>query len=434
MTNDDGLFAPDFKCEPYWWDAAPRPRVEDEEPPRRGDVVVVGSGYTGLHAALQTARDGRHTVVIDAESLGFGCSSRNGGQVSPSIKDSYEALARSYGADAAFAIRKTGFLALEYIEQFIEAEKIDCDWRRVGRFHGAYHASSYERMARALENQPSGIDRQGYAVPRAEQHTEIGTDLYHGGIVYPADASVDPGRYHQGLLDSVRHAGATLISNCPVTHIERGDDGFEVSTPRGSVRTRDVVIATNGYSGPLSPWHRRRVIPIGSYMIATEAFDTELMAKLCPKSRVLSDSRRLVFYYRPSPDGRRILFGGRVALRETDPRVSGPRLHQAMCRIFPELEDVKISHSWLGFVAYTFDTLPHTGVNDGIHYAMGYCGSGVSLSSYLGMVVGQKILGGAPGQTALENIEFQTRPFYTGVPWFLAPSVFVYRIRDKFGF
>jgi glycine/D-amino acid oxidase-like deaminating enzyme len=371
-------------------------------------------------------------VVIDAESLGFGCSSRNGGQVSPSIKDSYDALARSHGAEAAFAIRKTGFLALDYIEQFIQSEQIDCDWRRVGRFHGAYHAANYERMARSLEQQPAGIERQGHVVPRAEQHSEIGTDLYHGGVVYPEDASVDPGKYHQGLLDCVRRAGATLVSNCPVQRIDRCLDGFLVTTPRGTVNARDVVIATNGYSGPLSPWHQRRVIPIGSYMISTDVVAPELMAELCPKSRVLSDSRRLVFYYRPSPDGRRILFGGRVALRETNPRVSGPRLHQEMCRIFPQLADVKISHSWLGFVAYTFDTLPHVGVNDGVHYAMGYCGSGVSLSSYFGMVIGQKILGGVQGDTALDKIEFQTRPLYTGVPWFLAPSVFVYRLRDKF--
>lgn len=433
MAIADELFTPDFKCEPYWWDAAPRPKATEQAPPSRADVVVIGSGYTGLHAALQTAGDGRHTVVIDAESLGFGCSSRNGGQVSPSIKDSYETLTRSHGADVAFAIRKTGFESLNYIEQFIEREQIDCNWKRVGRFHGAYHASAYERMARALENQPAGIERDGYAVPRAEQHTEIGSDLYHGGIVYPADASVDPGKYHRGLLESAKRAGATLISHCPVRRIERSGDSFDIHTPRGVVKTRDVIIATNGYSGPLSPWHRRRVIPIGSYMIATDAFDLELMDKLCPNRRVLSDSRKLVFYYRPSPDGRRILFGGRVALSETNPRISGPRLHSAMCRIFPQLESVRISHSWFGFVAYTFDTLPHIGVNDGVHYAMGYCGSGVSLSSYLGMVVGQKVLGTSAGDTALENVEFQSRPLYTGVPWFLAPSVFVYRVRDRFG-
>jgi glycine/D-amino acid oxidase-like deaminating enzyme len=173
------------------------------------------------------------------------------------------------------------------------------------------------------------------------------------------------------------------------------------------------------------------VIPIGSYIIATEAMPADLMKRLIPNNRMLSDSRKLVFYYRLSPDKRRMVFGGRVAYMENDPTVSAPRLHRWMSLIFPELQQAKVTHSWMGFVAYTFDTLPHIGKQDGLYYAMGYCGSGVSLATYYGMRIGQQVLGKAEGKTALDNVKFQTRPLYSGNPWFLAPSIFYYRIRDK---
>jgi len=173
------------------------------------------------------------------------------------------------------------------------------------------------------------------------------------------------------------------------------------------------------------------VIPIGSYVIATEPLPEDLMARLMPKRRVISDTRKLVVYYRPSPDGRRILFGGRVSLKETDPRASAPLLHAELARIFPELAETRVSHSWMGFVAYSFDAMPHLGRHDGAYYAMGYCGSGVSLASYFGMRIGQQVLGLAEGRTALDGLKFQTRPFYSGDPWFLAPSIRYYRWRDR---
>jgi len=203
-----------------------------------------------------------------------------------------------------------------------------------------------------------------------------------------------------------------------------------VQTPRGVVRARDVVIATNGYTGTATPWQRRRVIPIGSYIIATEPLEAEVMDRLFPTDRIASDTCKVVYYYRPSPDRTRILFGGRVSAGETDTLISGPRLHHDMCRIFPELSQTRISHSWMGTVAYTFDELAHTGTHDGIHYAMGYCGSGVSMASYLGMRIGQRVLGLAEGQTAFDDLPFPTRPFYTGRPWFLPAAVAWYRWND----
>ena len=155
------------------------------------------------------------------------------------------------------------------------------------------------------------------------------------------------------------------------------------------------------------------------------------MDRLFPSNRIVSDTRKVVYYYRCSPDRRRVLFGGRVSHQETDPRVSGPKLHADLVRLFPELRETRISHSWCGFVAYTFDELMHIGKHEGMHYAMGYCGGGVGTSSYFGMRLGQQVLGLAQGRTALDGLAFQTRPLYTGNPWFLAPSVAYYRWRDS---
>lgn len=194
-----------------------------------------------------------------------------------------------------------------------------------------------------------------------------------------------------------------------------------------------MIVASNGYTGNATPWQRRRIVPIGSYIIATEPLEADLMNRLMPTDRVVSDTRKVVYYYRPSPDRTRILFGGRVSARETDPRVSGPRLQADLAGLFPELAHTRISHSWAGFVAYTFDTLAHVGRHDGIHYAMGYCGSGVSMASYLGMRIGQQVLGLREGGTAFDDLAFPTRPFYTGNPWFLGAFVTYYRWRDRLG-
>lgn len=425
------IFTEDFKTDPYWWDAAPRPDLPVGAPPATADVAVVGSGYTGLHAALVLARSGRSVLVFDAEDAGWGCSARNGGQISTSVKPDYDELARRHGPEAAFAILKEGQTALSWIEDFVAEEGIDCDFRVCGRFHAAHNPVQFEKLAKAVARQPHGLKVPARIVPRTEQHSEMGTDAYFGGVVYDRHATLDPGKYHRGLLDRAMAAGVHVITHCPVAAIGRSGNGFDVTTPNGTIRARNVVVATNGYTGSITPWLRRRVIPIGSYMIATEALPPETVNRLMPHDRAYSDTRKVVYYYRLSPDRTRILFGGRVSITETDPVKSAPALRSDLIGIFPELRDVRVSHSWMGFVAYTFDTLAHVGVHDGIHYAMGYCGSGVSMASYLGMRLGQRVLDRPEGRTGLDDIRFQTRPFYTGRPWFLAGSVAYYRWRDR---
>lgn len=431
MTGAE-LFTPDFKTLPYWWDRTPPAEPIEPALPKSVDVLVVGSGYTGLSAALQTARGGRSTLVVDAQAIGWGCSTRNGGQVSTSIKPSFLELAAAHGEDRARQIIQEGHRSLSWLGEFIEAEGIDCDYRISGRFHAAHSPRQFEALARHVASRPAGIEIDAELIPRSEQTRELGTDVYHGGVIYRRHASVDPARLHAGMLQRVVAAGGAFVSNCTVDAIDDSRaERFRVRSSRGEILARDVIVATNAYSGGVTPWLRRRVIPIGSYIIATEPISRERMDRLFPTDRMVTDTRKVVYYYRASPDRTRILFGGRVSWNETDPVKSAPHLHAELVRLFPELAGIRVTHSWMGFVAYTFDQLMHTGTHDGIHYAAGYCGSGVGMATYLGMKLGLKVLGRPEGLSALDDLTFPTRPYYTGYPWFLAPAISYYRWRDR---
>jgi len=398
------LFTGDYKSEPYWMEDVVPLQLGVNSLPNKADVVVIGSGYTGLHTALETARAGLHTVVIDSGNIGQGCSTRNGGQVSSSIKPDVDELTEKYGRDRAKAIRQEGENALNWIESFVQNEGIDC-----------------------------GIE--AFAVPRQDQKTELGSDAYFGGLVFPRHAALHAAKYHSALAGKVADAGASLVSNCTAVSIDggssSGDAQFTIKTTQGTITARHVMVATNGYTSSLIPWFQNRLIPIGSYVIATEPLPKEQMDALFPTGRVVCDTCKVIYYYRASPDRTRVLFGGRVSANETNPDISAPRLHKQMCRIFPELKETKISHSWTGTVAYTFDSMAHTGTHDGMHYALGYCGSGISLSSYLGMRAGQKIAGNPEGASAFDDLPFPTRPLYRGKPWFLPAAVSLYALKDK---
>ncbi|OYX41917.1 MAG: oxidoreductase [Rhodobacterales bacterium 32-67-9] len=421
----------DIRQSPYWHDHIGTPPALATDLARKVDVLIVGAGYTGLSAAIVTARGGRSTLVLDAEDPGYGCSSRNGGQISTSVKPSLEKLTEKFGAERARGIRGEGANALKWIGEFVASEGLDCDFRRVGRFHAAHTPQHYETLVRDAEKLQRQEGIPSFVVPRSEQRSQLGTDTYFGGVVFSAHCSIHPGKFHRELLRLALGAGAQVVGRCRVTGIGRAGAGFRVETEKGPVEARNVIVATNGYTTALTPWLRRRVIPIGSYIIATEELPEATIDELFPGDRIASDTCKVVYYYRASPDRRRVLFGGRVSASETTALAGAERLRQDMCRIFPELEGVGLSHAWSGTVAYSFDELAHTGVHDGIHYAMGYCGSGVSMAPYLGMRAGQKVLGLAEGITGFDGLPFPTRPLYRGKPWFLPAAVAWYRWNDQ---
>jgi glycine/D-amino acid oxidase-like deaminating enzyme len=270
-------------------------------------------------------------------------------------------------------------------------------------------------------------------VPRAEQHREIGSDAYHGGAVTEERASIHPGLYQLGLLDRACAAGVRVLAGTPVTGLQADGAGVRVATARGTMAARNVLVATNGYTGPATPWLRRRVVPFHGFMIATEALPEATIDKVLPRPRIVQDYNVNIFFVRRAPDGRRILFGGYTGGPARDLRAKAARLHAEMVRLFPDLAGARLSHAWSGKCAATFDYLPHIGVRDGVHHALGYSYTGVPMGTWLGRKAALQILGDRDGATAFDGQPFPTAPLYTGNPWFVPLAMAYYDWQDRRG-
>lgn len=424
------LFAPDFKDAPYWWEAAPPSTAAVPAPPERVDVAIVGAGYCGLSAALELRRQGISVLVMDAARIGHAASSLNGGMVAGNLKLGHAELARAIGAERATAMLAESARCLPFLEDLLAREAIACDYRRTGRFVGAHSPSVYAGLERRVETTRKLTGADAWLVPREQQREEIDTDYYYGGMVAAASGGLHPARYHRGLADAARRAGAVIVEETPVEAITHSAGGFAVRTARGVVQAREVVVATNGYTGTALSWLRRRLIPLNSYIIATEPLPPETTRRLIPRGRMIVDTYRVLSYYRLSPDGTRVLYGGRASFRRATARQAAPQLHAMMVDVWPELARARITHAWTGYVAFTFDHVPHMGVHEGVHYAAGCQGSGVGMATYLGYQTALKIAGKATAPCAFDGLPFPTRPTYTGDPWFLPIVGSYYRFRD----
>jgi glycine/D-amino acid oxidase-like deaminating enzyme len=423
MTN---LLTTDFRNAPYWWDAAPLSEMPGAAPAPSYDVVIVGSGYTGLRAALALARAGRSVAVFDREWPGFGASRRNAGFLGRTLKKSYVDLKAAKGAAFASAIYRDLMLAYESTLAFIAEEGIDCHAVRCGRLIAATSAAHHAGLERELAGMKADLGLPYAMLPRARLREEMATDLYEGGAVIPDLGSLHPGLFHRGLMEKALAAGVAIFGACEVTAIEpvprmRQERGgrFLITTAAGQVRARDVVVATNGYTPRSLPWHARRVVPFTGYMAATEPLPPALLAKQLPNRRTVIDSNLDIDFFRPAPDQPRLLFGGATANGLEDPEAIAQLLHGRLRRALPDLADVRLSHVWTGQCAGTFDMMPHIGCHDGIWHGMGYNFAGVPMGSFFGLKIAQKILGLPDAATAFEQAAFPTLPFYRGRPWFL---------------
>ncbi len=418
-------------AQPYWWDAAPPASQPPLDVLPASDVAIVGAGYTGLSAAITLARAGRSVQVFDKQRPGEGASTRNGGITSGNIRPTYAQLVSRFGQARADAITAESKAAREDLYRFIAEEKIDCDFKLVGRFAGAATPAAYETGAREAERLARVLGIEAYAVTRAEQRGWLGTDYYYGGNVRMDIGGIHPAKLHAEMLRLALAAGVRVHGETAVAGITSGGDGYTVATARGTVKAAHVISGPNGYTDASDKWLRRRMVPVRSRIIATAPISPNLMATLMPRAMMLSDSRKNHYYYRPSPDGTRILFGGRDGTIAGDPAWPTTALRETMVGLFPELSDTEITHSWFGQVAMNRDMVPRIFSRHGVRYAAGYCGSGTVWARWAGQKAAFQVLSDDAGQSALDFRAPAAVPLFNGTSWFM-PGVFAWMtIQDR---
>jgi glycine/D-amino acid oxidase-like deaminating enzyme len=436
MRNAD-IFHPDFVPAPYWWEAYTPVAGDLVDVPREARVAIVGGGYAGLAAALEFSKHGIAAVVLERGALGVGASTRNGGSVSGGVNvgKSFSGRATPVDPERAHRLLSDASDAFALIERLIAEEAIQCFWQKRGRFVGAWTPAHFATQEKRLASLNDDAQSGAYMVPRELQREEIASDYYYGGMVVERSASLHPALYYKGLLDACRRRGITICAEASVDRIgangPNGGGGWRVETGRGSLIAGDVVIATNGYTGRVTPALRRRIVPIASHIIATEPLPPDVANSLIPRGRSISDTKRVLCYYRMSPDGTRMVFGGRARFTPADPELCARVLHGYMTERFPQLKGARVTHSWTGNTAFTLDALPHMGEEGGLHYCLGCNGSGIAMMTYLGTQTARKIGGLANAPCAFDGAEFPDHPLYTGNPWFLPLVGGWYRMRDR---
>jgi glycine/D-amino acid oxidase-like deaminating enzyme len=393
---------------------------------RSFDVAILGAGYTGLSAARQLASAGATVVVFDRGTVGSGASSRNAGQVLTGLKLEAAALVARYGETKARQLFDVSRDAIAALQTIVAEERIDCDLQRTGHLQAAAKPSHFEAFKEEQALLARVFGHRVSLVAASDQPAELGARGYHGVLLDEESRALNPAKYVHGLAAAAQRAGAVIVENTAVTRLQRTGREWTVETAAGPVRARDVLVATNGHTDSAAPALQRRLIPIGSYVIATAPLASEVAARILPTRRMVFDSRYFLHYFRLTADNR-LLFGGRAEF--SGPTIESAKraeaiLRRAMTSTFPELAATPVDYAWSGLVAFTRDQMPHAGRMDDAFYAGGYCGHGIAMATYLGALIARRIAG-EPIEHPLFDDQFRPIPLYYGRPWFL-PLVGVY--------
>ncbi|MCO6187614.1 FAD-binding oxidoreductase [Rhizobium sp. L1K21] len=416
MSGD--IFTNDFKSEPYWWENA-RPFSTDEDLPHEADLVIVGAGICGLSAARRAIELGACPLVLDAGAIGGGASSRSGAMVSSGQKLLISGAARALGSDAVTELSQAHADAFEYVRTLTTTGGISASFRETGRLFLAALPRDLEQFASHARILSDAAGVTARTVSREELRCEIDSDLYHGGLLVEEFGGLNPAMLVQSLARDVEGRGGILRSHVRVEGIARSGADHVVKTSKGSIKARHVLFATNGYTDAALTSLRRRIAPVGSYMIATEELGNDRVAALMPKVRMYSDTKRNLWFFRPSPDNKRILFGARPGLFPNTPEMAAGYLHRFLSRVFPALENVRISHAWTGTIAMTRRHIQHIGQREGVWFAVGCNGSGIAIMPWLGRLTIERMLGNLTQPSVFERISFGVLPNIGGTPWYV---------------
>jgi glycine/D-amino acid oxidase-like deaminating enzyme len=424
--------------ENYWLTTADMPSTDRSVPlPETADVAVIGAGLTGLSAARTLAKKSARVVVLEAETIGWGASSRNGGMVLTGLKLGVNKLISMYGRELTRKMYAASLASIDCVEKIVREEGIECDFSRCGHLEVACKQAHFDDYERQVEVIAREFNHELKIVPRQELRTEIGSNIYFGGMVDETSAGVNPAQYVAGLARAAMRAGACVFEQTCVERIEReprqGSEGWKLTTSHGTVWARELFVGTSGYTGAATPALRKKIIPIGSYIITTEVLPEDLARELSPRNRMIYDSKNYIYYYRLTPD-RRMLFGGRAAFFPESGdsiRKSAEILRLGMIDVYPQLRDAKVEFVWGGTLDFAFDIMPHAGQMDGMYYAVGYAGHGVAMATYQGQLMAQRIAGEKP-DNPFDGIPFPGAPLglYNGHPWFLPFAGAYYKFLD----
>ncbi len=424
----------------YWLETVTSPPAQPaRDLPESIDVAVVGAGFCGLSAARTLAKRGVNVAVFEAETFGWGASSRNGGMVLTGMKLPVPTLIKRYGREAVRKMYAASLDAIDCVEQIVREESIDCNFSRCGHLEVACkraHFDGYEESAALVKRE---FNHELRIIPKNGLRGEIGSDIYFGGMVDETSAGLNPARYVAGLAHAAQRAGACLYDHTRVTSVELEKNNnarkFRVYTSKGAITAREVILASGAYTTDATPALRKKIIPIGSYIIATEVLPSDLARELSPRNRMIYDSKHFLYYYRLTPDNR-MLFGGRAAFfpeTENTVRQSAEILRCGMISVYPQLRDAKVEFVWGGTLDFTLDVMPHAGKIDGMYFAAGFAGHGVAAATWFGMKLAGLICGD-PNDIPFDSIPFRGAPLglRSGNTWALPLAGAWYRILDFF--
>jgi glycine/D-amino acid oxidase-like deaminating enzyme len=400
--------------------------------PSRADVAVIGGGYTGLSAALHLAESGATVTLLETEQPGWGASGRNGGQINPGLKDGPEGILDKFGPTRGEAMIDLSGRAADLVFELIARHGIDCDAVRPGWIRAAHTPRALVDLQRlAAEWQARGAPVE--ALDKAQIAQLTGTESYLGGLIDRRGGNLHPLNYALGLARAAAGAGAAIHGGAQVTAIDRVAQGYRVATKAGAVTAGKVLVCTNAYAGPLHPRLAASVLPVRSVQVATAPLSDNLRASVLTRRHAVSDSRRLLLYFRTDAQGR-LIMGGRGTYRDASTRRQIDHLRRVTGQLFPQLGDVAWEHAWGGMVAVTGDHYPHLHeLAPGMMTALGYNGRGVAMATAMG-----RLLARWAGGQAADELGFPVTPVRPLAPAFareLLVEAEILRLKflDRFG-